>query len=83
MISDTLCDAVSEIDRYLIDDGAGGHYTSDRYITAWIVSVREQMELLRRMLDTHPDGSVPPHRPCPIELPGGSYEALHGERYEP
>lgn len=60
MISDTLCDGVSEIDGYLNADDS---FYAEPALRAWILSVRDSMERLRCVLDTHPDGSVPPFRP--------------------
>jgi len=65
MISDTLHDAVSEIDGYLDDDAAGMYGAPD--LRLWIVSVRNSMEALRCVLDTLPDGTMPTPRPFPPE----------------
>jgi hypothetical protein len=51
MISDVLSEAVAEIDRYLNDDtyGYDGSELHER-----IVRVRNEMDLLRILLDTPP-----------------------------
>ncbi len=51
MISDVLSEAIAEIDRYLADDtyGYGGSDLHER-----IMRVRNEMDLLRILLDTPP-----------------------------
>lgn len=61
MISDTLHDAVNEIDGYLNEPDGGGPYTATP-LYAVIVYVRDVMEVLRCVLDADLDGNRPPAR---------------------
>lgn len=52
MISDTLFDAITDIDRYLADPVFP--YKDDKELCARIVALRDQMDAMRRELDKSP-----------------------------
>jgi hypothetical protein len=62
MISDTLHDAVSDIDRYL-EDG-GGQAWSGSSFHGVILETRDRMERLRCLLDDDP--AYNSFRECPV-----------------
>lgn len=58
-VSDTLFDAVNDLDRYMRED----NYTPQNNLDMHIMSVRDQMELLRCRLDANPvNGRQPTFR---------------------
>jgi hypothetical protein len=59
MITDALCDAISEIDRYLTDDAFhGAYHDKDGNPDPEIVRLREHMRLI--LIDLNiPDGISP------------------------
>jgi hypothetical protein len=59
VISDTLHDAVAEIDAYLLEDGP---YSPDDNLRRYIIAVRDSMEVLRCRLDIDPEGYEPSFR---------------------
>lgn len=58
MISDTLSDAIAEIDRYLTDPVFAGAY-AEADVRAHVQRVPEEMEALRVRLDEMPPASEP------------------------
>lgn len=68
MISDTLSEAVNEIDRYLNDPLYAGMYGGD--LRKRIVAVRDQMHALRAELDAPPDleFQLPPQEEVPGKI---------------
>lgn len=53
MVSDALAEAVQEIDRYLFELRPA----YDRELRAKIIALRDQMDALRRELDTPPESA--------------------------
>lgn len=68
MISDTLFDAVAEIDRYLADPVFADAY-SEPDVLAEVLRVRGEMDRLRAMLDGVDDEYVDAPAPPKVEVP--------------